>query len=593
MKNGVQPVNLEREYGRVRVNENIRYDPEDPCPLPIVASVAIQGVMLILPTVVVIVVTTALAAGEDDTYLSWAVFAALLVSGGATALQAARLGRFGAGSVVFTCVALAYLGISVLALDAGGPALLASLTIVMAITQLSLARWLPSLRSLITPVVSGTTLMLIAASIMPLAFDRIDEVAPGGSAAAGPVAAAVSLGVTAGLTLLASGVWRLWTPLIGIVCGSVASALFGGYDFGSVLDAAWVGIPSPDLPSPDLTLGAEFWALVPVFVLVGLVVGIKNIGDAVVVQQVSRRRPRATDFRQVQGALNVNGLGVLAAGLVGVPPTTIMSSSSTVLVGLTGVAHRRVGYLIGAFLAALAFLPKFMAFLLTVPSPVVGAYLLVLMGMLFLEGMRTVLRDGLDHRKALVVALALSIGMGVEGRTIFSDLLGETWGRSLDSGMMSGALVALLLTLFMEITGRRRSRLKVRLDMSALPDIDDYLNKLALSLGWNASSVERLRAAGEETLSSLLQPSDEQTGDTAPRLVIVARPDRGALEMDYIVVLSEGNLEDRLAYLDERTDEADEREISFRLLRHYASSVRHRKFHGAEVVTVKVEAEAS
>ena len=574
----------------MRVNENIRYDPEDACPLPIAAGVAIQGVMLILPTVVTIVVITGLAAGEDDRYLSWAIFAALLVSGGATALQAARLGRFGAGEVLFTCVSLAYLGISVLALDAGGPALLASLTIVVAITQLSLARWLPSLRGLITPVVSGTTLMLIAASIMPLAFDRIEAVVPGGSSAAGPVAAAVSLGVTAVLALLASGVWRLWTPLIGITAGSVASALFGSYDFRPVLDAPWIGIPSPDLPALDLTPGAGFWALLPVFLIVSLVVGIKTIGDAVVVQQASRRRPRATDFRLVQGALNVNGLGVLAAGLVGVPPTTIMSSASTVLVGLTGVAYRRVGYLIGGFLVALAFLPKLMAFLLTVPSPVVGAYLLVLMGMLFLEGMRTVLRDRLDHRKALVVALALSIGIGLEGRTIFRNLLGETWGASLDSGMMSGGLVALLLTLFMQFTGSRRTRLEVRLDMSELPDIDDYLNRLGLGLGWNATSVERLRAAGEETLSSLLQPSDQPTGDPPPRLVIVARPDGRALEMDYIVVLSEDNLEDRLAYLDERPDQPEEREISFRLLRHYASSVRHRKFHGAEIVTVKVEA---
>ncbi|MYF82698.1 MAG: hypothetical protein F4176_00645, partial [Acidimicrobiia bacterium] len=78
----------------MRVNENIRYDPDDSCPLPVAAAVAMQGVMLILPTVVVIVVITSLAAGENDRYLSWAVFAALLVSGGATALQAGRLGRF-------------------------------------------------------------------------------------------------------------------------------------------------------------------------------------------------------------------------------------------------------------------------------------------------------------------------------------------------------------------------------------------------------------------------------------------------------------------------------------------------------------------
>ena len=32
----------------------------------------------------------------------------------------------------------------------------------------------------------------------------------------------------------------------------------------------------------------------------------------------------------------------------------------------------------------------------------------------------------------------------------------------------------------------------------------------------------------------------------------------------------------------------DSREISFRLLRHYASSVRHQKYHGVDIVTVSV-----
>jgi hypothetical protein len=33
----------------------------------------------------------------------------------------------------------------------------------------------------------------------------------------------------------------------------------------------------------------------------------------------------------------------------------------------------------------------------------------------------------------------------------------------------------------------------------------------------------------------------------------------------------------------------DEHEISFRLLRHYASSVRHQKYHDLDIVTVRVE----
>lgn len=574
----------------MRVNENIRYEPDDWCPLPLTAGVAIQGVILILPTTVVIVAVIAGAAGRPDSYLEWAVFAALLVGGLTTALQSARMGRLGTGHLVIALVSPSYIAVSLLALSSGGPALLASLFVVAALIQFALARWLSSLRVLITPVVTGTVLMLIAATILPVAFDRLDEVPSGAPPAAGVVIATVTLAVTAGLVLRGTGAWRLWTSLLGIGAGCATAALMRSYDFGPVLDSPWLGIPRIQAPGLDLTPGAEFWALVPAFVIISVVVGITNIGNGVVIQQVSRRQPRTSDFRMVQGLLNANGAGSLLSAITGNPPMSVGPATTAGLANFTGVASGRVGYLMGAFLVAFAFLPKLVAFLLTIPRPVMGAYLLVLMGMLFVEGIRTVLRDGLDHRKSLVVALAFSIGVGMDGRGVFSDLLGETWGASLDSGMTLGALVALVLTLFIEVTGRRRARLEVRLDMSALPDIDGYLTDLAAGMGWNAASTDLLRAAGEETLSSLLQPADLQPADDAPpRLVIVARPGRGSVELDYITVYVEDNLEDQLSYLDERSHLPDEQEISFRLLRHYASSIRHRKYHGAEIVTVRVE----
>ena len=69
-----------------------------------------------------------------------------------------------------------------------------------------------------------------------------------------------------------------------------------------------------------------------------------------------------------------------------------------------------------------------------------------------------------------------------------------------------------------------------------------------------------------------------------------ARRVNGSIEMEFLASeKGEENLEDRLAYLDEQPEVQDDREISFRLLRHYASSVQHRKYHGMEIITVQVE----
>ena len=65
------------------------------------------------------------------------------------------------------------------------------------------------------------------------------------------------------------------------------------------------------------------------------------------------------------------------------------------------------------------------------------------------------------------------------------------------------------------------------------------------------------------------------------------------VELEFLAVFDDENLEDRLAYLSEEAEGAGgpaEGEMSLRLLRHYASSVHHQKFHGLDIVTVQVRA---
>ena len=365
---------------------------------------------------------------------------------------------------------------------------------------------------------------------------------------------------------------------------------------GAVLGLA--PLPGAGLPGIDLSPGVDFWTLLPAFVVVTLVGGIKNLGDCVAVQQASRRRPRVTDFRVVQGSLNTNGLGILFAGLAGTPPTTVYSATSVSLASLTGVASRRVGYVIGSTLLALAFLPKLTAVLLAIPRPVMGAYVLVTLALIFVEGVRTVVQDGLDRHKALVAGMAFAIGAGLDQQTIVTDVLGGTWGKLLDNGLLAGAIVAVVMTLFLNLTsGHRRWRLDVELDPASLPEIQSFLRRVAAAADWNDASARSLDAAAEETLISLLQGSegrfDRGKSGEAPRLIIGTRPEVSMVELEFMAVFDDENLEDRLAYLSEEAEGAGglgEGEISLRLLRHYASSVHHQKFHGLDIVTVQVRA---
>lgn len=572
-----------------RLNKTIRYEPDERCSPLVALGVGAQGITLVIAPTVLIVAITVLATGQGEAYLTWSVFAALIIVGIVIALQAAKIGRLGGGHILITGVTPNFIAVSVLALDEGGPSMLASLIVLSSLFYLAVVTWLPLLRRIITPVVAGSVLMLIAALILPICFDRLSEVPEGASDVAGPCVAAVTLVVSTLLVLRGPGIWRPLSLLIGIVAGCVAAVPFGLYDLANLADASWVGIPELEFPGLDLTPTVGFWALLPMFLIVTLVQAIKSIGDGVVVQQVARRKPRATDFRLIQGSMYANGIGILLSGIAGTPPTTSYSSLSVSLVNLTGVAARSVGYAMGGILLMLALFPKVTGVLLIIPSPVMGGFLLVAVAMLFLEGIQTLSREGLDPQKAIIAGLAFSMGLGMENRNVLEELLGSPWGTLLGNGITIGAATAIALTAFSELTRSRRKSLEVSLDVSDLPRIDAFLREFAGGMGWDAASTDRLRSAGEETLASLLQPGNEYQDENSPRLIVSARSEDRSVELEFLSVFEEDNLEDRLAYLDEQTEIQDEREISFRLLRHYASSVRHQKYHGMDIVTVRVD----
>ncbi len=576
------------------VEQPIQYEPEEACPPLVALAVGFQGAALVLAPTVLNVVIAFRASGLDDTWVTWAVFAAMLICASITALQALRFHRFGAGHIVLVWPAAMYIAVMVSAVDAGGPQTFASLLVICSLIQIGLAWWLPAMRRIVTPVVSGTVTMLLAVSILPIAFDSVQTLPADASVSAGPAIAGATLLVSVIVTLRASGRWRLVAPFISLLVGCAVAAAFGVLDGDRMADASWFGVPEmPDLGF-ELSPGGEFWALLPSFAIMTLVLGLKTISDGVVIQQGSRRRPRAIDFRRIQGIVSVNGIGMLLAGLATTLPPMANASYSLSLINLTGVAARRVGIGVAVVILFLAFFSKFAAVLLTIPGPVVGAFLMLAMGMLFVSGWQTILRDGLDPRRMLTVALASALGLGLHGHPIMDDLFGDELGGLLGNGVTIGALIAIVMTVLFDLFGTRRSRLEVTLDMDSLPAIDEFLSSLGSRMNWDDPSTLRLRSAGEETLATLLV-RDEGTvdgqpqGDEQTRLRIVARPQPGMVELEFVATTRQENIEDQLAYLTDEAPIPTADDLSLRLLWYHAAAVRHQKFHGVDIVTVQVE----
>ena len=572
-----------------QTGRDVRFEPNERPPGALAFGMGAQQAVLCIAGVVLTPVIVIRAAGEGDPYLTWAVFAALLVSGMTTIMQAVRVGRIGAGYPLLMGTSGAFIAVCVTSLVEGGPGLLATLVAIAALFQFLLSERLSLLRRIITPTVAGTVIMLIAVTVMPIIFGMLADVPEGTPPAAAPASAVTTFIVIAALALRATGAWRLWMPLIGLVAGCVVASFFGLYDTDRVIEAPWVGFPDGGWPGFDLEFGTAFWGLLPAFVFVTLIGATETIGDSIAIQRVAWRKPRAVDFRAVQGAVAADGTGNLLSGLAGTVPNTTYSTSIAIT-ELTGVAARSVGVWIGIVFAAAAFLPKVAALLLAIPSPVAAAYITVLLSLLFVLGMRMVVQGGVDYRKATIAGTAFWIGVGFQNQAIFADRLGEWWGSLLGNGMTAGGLAAIALTLFMELTGPRSRRIETALTVEALPDVIAFLRDFAARRSWSEDAVQRLCSAGEETLLSLVRPEGDPAADGKRRLLVVARGSRRAAELEFVAAPGEENLEDRMVLLTERGGGAPaEHEISLRLLRHYASSVYHQQYHDTDIVTVRVE----
>ena len=88
---------------------------------------------------------------------------------------------------------------------------------------------------------------------------------------------------------------------------------------------------------------------------------------------------------------------------------------------------------------------------------------------------------------------------------------------------------------------------------------------------------------------SLVERVRRKTLRGARRLRVAARNDGSDAVIDFLAAPQGINLEEEMAEVGEGGVPADAREMSLRLLSHYAASVRHRRYRANDLVTVRVE----
>lgn len=567
----------------------VRYEPDEKAPQLLAAAMAAQTVLLILAGIMITPLVVARGAGASDSDTSWMVFAALVAAGVSTLLQLIRKGPIGSGYVLFVGSNVAFVGVAVAALQAGGIPLLAVLGAGGALATFAFTRWLPMLRTVLTPAVGGTVLMLMALSVGPVIWKMLSRPLPGATLSSDHgLVFLLTLAVITVILLFAKGMLRLWAPLIGVALGTAAATWFGHLDVSKVVAAPWIGIPGEGWPGLDLSFGASFWSLLPAFALLSLVGCMETYADGISVQRMSHRKERPIDFRSVQGAINADGTGSIFAGLLGTVPNTVFSTSLAVS-EITGIASRRVGIWGGLLLILLAFSPKIGAAVAAIPSQVVGAYILILVVIIFGHGIRLVNEEGLGFEVGLAVCLSFWIGLSAQSGGLMNELMPPWMQTIFSNGTTVGGVTAMILML--AITWRRgpQDRVSVPLSPRAVIALRETVARFAKRVGWDERAENRLMLAVEEAVIFLCDEREATGGKGKGKLAVRLKDVKGEAEVEMVTGPSERNLEELVAAAAQAKPAGDEDNLTIHLLARMTKDLKHLQYTQGDYLQFRVD----
>lgn len=427
---------------RATPNRTLVYGLDDAVPpgAAVVASFQHVVAMVVGTITPPLILARVLALAPDDT--AYLVSLALLSSALGALLQTTRPGVVGSGLLSVTGTSFAFVEPLIQAGKDGGLPLMIGMSLAAAPVQMVLAPFLPALRRVFTPLVSGIVVLLIGLSLIPSAMGTIAaEPSPSAPAWASTAVACLVIAVVVVAQVLDRPGPRLASVLLGIAAGYLACAA-GGWLRASEAPAAnhWVTVPSP------LGHGLAFRAdLFLPFAFIYVVSSLEAVGDMTATAQLSGLETTGVEFwRRLRGGVLADGLTCLVSAFFGALPSTTYAQNNGVI-QITGVASRRVGPMVAIVLAVLGLSPVVARWVTAMPPPVLGGLALLLFGLVAVSGLRLIARAPIGHREAILIAVALAVGLGAPSQPHLVASLPSPFRALFASGIAAGGLTALLL----------------------------------------------------------------------------------------------------------------------------------------------------
>ncbi len=489
------------------------YDVNETPPLWLALVMGMQHVLLIYGEVALLPVIVGRKAGAPSEHILFASCAAGVAAGIVTLIQVLRLGRIGAGYALFMGSSAAYLAGSLETLKAGGFPLLATLSILVAPLEALMAYFLRFLRHIVTPAVGGVIILLVVFSLVPVSIQEWvgEEGHASYSAGANFLTGLSAMAILLGLALFGNKTLRLWCPLIGMTGGLLTSWLLGQFTFQDLLGNPWIGTFPGSWPGLTFDLKFDHLPLFATLAVLTIINGVQAIGNSMAVQQISHRERRQMDYDVIQGTMYGDALGNVASGILGTVPNETYAENISVL-KVTGVASRVVGVCGALLLILLPFSPKISLALVALPDPVFGGFLMGLAAMMMPAGLELVFARGITHRTGLLVGISLCVGLVAETGAFFPALFPASVQAFLNSGVASGGLAAVLLSVVFRLMERQGYATRIPLGIDHLPALVGHVNQASDRLDLTREQRLRLHLACEELFVHIARSAESTPG---------------------------------------------------------------------------------
>ena len=424
------------------MNNNLLYTVEDKPPFGLSLLLAAQHLLAALGGIIAVplVIGNVLKLPTEDTITL--VNAALLISGVVTVIQCKGLGPVGirlpsvmGTSFTFVAAALA-IGFSEYGI-AGilGSSLIGSLVMIIG------SFFMPYIRKLFPPLVTGTVVMMIGLSLIPVAVDWFAGGQRGDANYATPenlMMASFVLVIVVVLVQWGKGIFSAAAIVIGMMTGYLVCLAMGWVSFEGVKQAQIFAIPQP------LHFGLAF----PISGIIGmsiayLVTIVESSGNFLALGNATKTEITGKHLR---GGVLADGLGSALAAIMSTTPFSSFSQNIGVI-SLTGVASRHVVALTGVLLALAGLFPVFGALIVSIPLPVLGGAGLMMFAMIIAAGIQMLDKVARSKRNGLIIAISIGCGLAVTTRPELLDKLPHFFKEVLGSGITVGSLLALILNL--------------------------------------------------------------------------------------------------------------------------------------------------